>query len=674
MQSRPDAEKESIVKQPIKSGALIALGVLVIGIGTPDRTAAQSKSEAGSVTLTEDGSAYTLANGIVTARIDKASGDLLSMRFKGTEMLATIYGSDGLPDTAVDKPGANMRGGGHRYTDHQYGFWSHDTDGPHTLDRITIDPKSNGGERAEVSIKGISDGKPMGAGPGGNFISDVEIRYTLERNKPGLYTYSIFEHQPAYPASNLGEARFCVKLNDFFDWMSVGPKYNKLYPKAQPGEHEDKYDFTADQFENPAFGWSSASKHVGFFFLNPSVEYLSGGPTKVEFLGHRDTNDVQAPTVLNYWRSSHYGGAVVDVANGEHWTKVIGPFLLYVDAGNTPMEMYNQAVAEAHKETTHWPYSWVSGVDYPHQNERTEVSGRVVLKDPQAKNEKMTRLRVGLAYPSYTIQPAGRGGAVLPPRQIGWQTDAKHYEFWAFADNNGRFRLNEVRPGNYTLHAFADGVLGEMAKADITVTAGKPLDLGTIEWTPDRRGKQIWEIGTPNRTGAEFAKGDDYAHDGMFLVYAKLFPNDVNYTIGKSDYHKDWFFEQVPHAEDLTAKPTAYNTQAPQGRATPWTISFQLPNAPQGKAHLRLALASTSTRQIDVVVNDQPVGQVDHLSNDGAIGRNGILGVWSERDVVFDASALKAGSNTVKLIVPAGGMTAGVIYDYLRLELDEAAK
>jgi rhamnogalacturonan endolyase len=93
----------------------------------------------------------------------------------------------------------------------------------------------------------------MGAGPGGSFISDVEIRYALERDRPGLYTYSIFEHQPDYPASVLGEARFCVKLNDFFDWMSVGPKWNKPYPKAQPGEHEDKYDFTADQFENPAF-------------------------------------------------------------------------------------------------------------------------------------------------------------------------------------------------------------------------------------------------------------------------------------------------------------------------------------------------------------------------------------------------------------------------------------
>ncbi|HXS94996.1 MAG TPA: polysaccharide lyase family protein [Candidatus Limnocylindrales bacterium] len=656
--------------------AVLVVTVAVAGAWLcPSALSAQvEKPGARSVSITDDGSAYTLANGIITARVDKKSGDLLSMRFKGTEMLATIYGSNGLPDTTVDKPGANLRGGGHRYTDHQYGFWSHDTDGPHTLTKITIDPKSNNGERGEVSIKGISDGKPMGAGPGGSFISDVEIRYTLERGRPGLYTYSIFEHQKEYPASSLGEARFCVKLNDFFDWMTVGPKYNKLYPKAQPGEHEDKYDFTADQFENPAFGWSSTSKKIGFWFLNPSVEYLSGGPTKVEFLGHRDTNDVQAPTVLNYWRSSHYGGAVVEVAQGEHWTKVIGPFLLYVNDGKQPTDLYSEALAEARKETQRWPYSWVSGVDYPRPPERVAVSGRIVLKDSQAKDAKMTRVRVGLAAPAYMIQPVSRTGAAMPARQIDWQTDAKHYEFWAFADSSGRFRLGGVRPGNYTLHAIADGVLGEYAKADVTVTAGKPLDLGTIEWAADRRGKQIWEIGIPNRTGSEFAKGDDYAHDGMFLTYAKLFPSDITYTVGKSDYRKDWYFEQVPHNEDPNAKAAGYNMGTPQGRATPWTIAFQLPSAPAGKAHLRLAIAANSARQIEVVVNDQPVGQVDHMFTDGAIARNGITGVWSERDVVFDASALKAGANTLKLIVPAGPLTAGVIYDYLRLEIDDAGK
>jgi rhamnogalacturonan endolyase len=111
-------------------------------------------------------------------------------------------------------------------------------------------------------------------------------------------------------------------------------------------------------------------------------------------------------------------------------------------------------------------------------------------------------------------------------------------------------------------------VLGEFAKADITVVAGKPLDLGKLEWKPVRYGRQLWDIGIANRNGSEFFKGDDYFHWGWYLEYPKLFPNDVTYTIGKSDYRKDWFFEQVPHA--VTDDPTGRG----QGRATNWTVSF----------------------------------------------------------------------------------------------------
>ena len=244
----------------------------------------------------------------------------------------------------------------------------------------------------------------------------------------------------------------------------------------------------------------------------------------------------------------------------------------------------------------------------------------------------------------------------------------------AWQEVNGRFRIPNVRPGKYTLHALADGVLGEFGRTGLSIESGTPLDLGTLEWTPERFGKQVWEIGVPNRTGSEFLKGDDYSHDGMFLLYAKLFPADVNYVIGKSDYRKDWFFEQVPHNENPDAKPAGYNTGTAPGRATPWSITFDLPQAPRGKAHLRLAIAATSAREIDVVVNGQEVAKVDRLQNDGAIGRNGITGIWSERDVAFDASALKSGANVLKLIVPAGPMTSGVIWDYLRLELDERAR
>ena len=663
----------------------------------PAATARSQQRSAAPVTLTEDASAYTLSNGIVTARVDKTSGDLLSMKYKDMEMLGTVAGSDGLPDVKFDKPGANSRGFG-PFTDHQYGFWSHDTDGPNpTIDKVTIDPKSNGGERAEVSMKGISGGKPMGAGPGGSFISDIEIRYSLGRGDSGIYTYSIFDHQPEYPASVLGEARFCTKLADMFDWMSVGPKWNKPYPKAAPGSaHEDKYDFTADQFDSPAFGWSSTTKHVGIWFLNPSVEYLSGGPTKVEFLGHRDTNSIQAPTILNYWRSSHYGGAVADVAAGEHWTKVIGPFMIYANAGDTPQQMYDDAIAHAKTESQKWPYGWVNGVDYPHSNERATVTGRLVLKDPQAKGAKMSDILIGLAAPAYTVQiPArtvqpraprpGAGGAGLaaaapasPPtiipaseQKIDWQTDAKHYEFWAHADANGNFKLTGVRPGNYTLHAMANGVLGELAKTDITVAGGKPLNMGNVEWVPTRYGRQVWEIGVPNRTGEEFAGGDDYAHDGEYLVYARRFPNDVNYVIGKSDYKNDWFFEQVPHTESPNDQPATMNTGNRTGRATPWTITFNMPQpSGTGKAHLRIAIAGNGARQLDVALNDQPIGVVDHLFVDGSLGRNGIHGVWSEHDVVFDESLLKPGTNVIKLTVPAGSTIAGVIYDYLRLEVE----
>jgi rhamnogalacturonan endolyase len=34
---------------------------------------------------------------------------------------------------------------------------------------------------------------------------------------------------------------------------------------------------------------------------------------------------------------------------------------------------------------------------------------------------------------------------------------------------------------------------------------------------------------------------------------------------------------------------------------------------------------------------------------------------------------MKAGSNVLTLTVPGGSLTSGIVYDYLRLELDESA-
>ena len=42
--------------------------------------------------------------------------------------------------------------------------------------------------------------------------------------------------------------------------------------------------------------------------------------------------------------------------------------------------------------------------------------------------------------------------------------------------------------------------------------------------------------------------------------------------------------------------------------------------------------------------------------------------MWREYTQKFDASLLKPGENEMQLTVPAGELTSGVVYDYLRLE------
>src|SRR5262245_36999351 len=111
------------------------------------------------VTVAEDTASFTLSNGKITARVSKRSGDLTSLQYQGQEIF-------------TDKSG------------HAGAYWSHDTTGgKETLTKITIDPATNGGERGEVSVKGISGGNRMGHGRGdaggGDFPADIEIRYCL---------------------------------------------------------------------------------------------------------------------------------------------------------------------------------------------------------------------------------------------------------------------------------------------------------------------------------------------------------------------------------------------------------------------------------------------------------------------------------------------------------------
>jgi rhamnogalacturonan endolyase len=405
--------------------------------------------------------------------------------------------------------------------------------------------------RAEISIQLHNDEKSPTS------PVNADYRYSLGRGEHWLYVYAVLDHKPGYPPFSVGEARYCLKLNPtVFDYLTVDANRHRIMPSGSDwdhggalnmkearrmttgvhkGEPEHKYDYSAVFSETPAYGWSSTKQNAGLWMINPSLEYLGGGPTKAELTGHLDVNPGGLPTLLNMWVGSHYGGTTLSVAQNESWTKVVGPFVLYCNSVSTDSQseaaqsqLWQDAVAHAEKESSLWPYEWVSDANYPSASNRGLVRGEIVFRDPLAPDLKLSNLWVGVTAPDY-VPPArfgfgfrgalansatnasgrgfgfGRGG--LPP-YVDWQRDAKFYQFWTRADAQGRFSIPNVRAGTYTLHAFGDGVLGEFTLTNISVAIGEQKSLGQLKWTPPRFGRTVWQIGVPDRIGRHVGDRD----------------------------------------------------------------------------------------------------------------------------------------------------------------------
>src|SRR5581483_10351895 len=296
----------------------------------------------------------------------------------------------------------------------------------------------------------------------------------------------------------------------------------------------------------------------------------------------------------------HCGAAPVKV-DAEEWSKIYGAWMLYLNSGGSTDALWSDAKKKAATERSAWPYAWMNDSHFPLAAQRGTVTGQLKISDPQAAKASPANAWVGLAAP-----------------EPDWQQQSNNYQFWTRADKDGRFKIPAVRTGSYTLYAFVNGVMDEFRRDDMHVEAGKPLDLGTMDWMPVHFGKQLWQIGTPDRTAKEFRHGDEYRQWGLWLKYPQEFPNDVNFVIGKSNERTDWNYAQVNVQKDGEWKGTS------------WNISFDMKNAPKtGTATLRLAIAAAHRALLRVLVNDQQVADL-RLDLDNAMIRAGIHGQYSE--------------------------------------------
>ncbi|MEO0055230.1 MAG: hypothetical protein RLZZ50_1177 [Verrucomicrobiota bacterium] len=577
-----------------------------------------------------------LENGLVSAEFSARNGYLTSFRLAGRELLAAPA-----------------------YLDWHTGRTNH-------LGRaelvVAADPARSPDGRAEIAFV-----QPWSRQSGSPAL-DVELRYVLRPGETALRMYAVFRHPADYPDAGFGQSRYVLRLrDDAFDTISVDAERTHVMPPSDTptkvlgpkesmrftagpfsGDITDKYHYFVDAGNHFFHGWAGSRTGLGLWIVYGSTEDANGGPTRQHNSAHWQR------LLLKILSCGHYGAPGVGVKAGESWEKIYGPWMLYanrVDAGraDTVAALRADASRQAEAERATFPPAWLKHPAFPPASARGSASGRLALADPQA--------------PKQTAAGAWVGLAALSP---DWQRQSLGYQSWTHADADGRFTLRAVRPGRYTLYAFTDGVLDEFRHADIEIVAGRELALGDLAWTPVRHGRELWQIGVPDRRAAEFRHGDNHRRWGLWFEYPKDFPNDVDFTIGRSDPRTDWNFAQV-------------NRPGPDGKTyvgTTWRVRFEIPFGENSrivpsdaKAWLRFAFAGAHNARLRVSLDREVLGENSELGSDNAVARAGIHGQYSTWDLPFPARLLTPGNHVLTLEQRSGGAPfKNVMYDCIRLE------
>ena len=504
-------------------------------------------------------------------------------------------------------------------------------------------------ERAEVVVSG---------GPTQMFPFENETHWVLPRGTSGVYAYSIYRHGKGMPAAFIDQTRFVIKgvpgtklfTNHVVDDRRKGPfptgKVAETVQDAtvrfEDGSVYTKYDLTAFNCDDQLHGMAGSG--VGIWTIWPSREFLNGGPLRQDLTVHEEN------VLLAMFQSVHFGAGQVSVADDEEWSKCYGPVFFYVNTGESVDAMFDDAKRRAADERAGWPFAWLKNQDYA--IERSRVTGRVQMSDDTST--------------------AG-AWAILSPSSDGdldWALSAKGYQFWTKLDADGRFEIDKVRPGRYTLAVSGADQFVDFKKTDIEVKPNSATDLGTLTWTPIAHGKKLWQIGIADRSTREFRDGDNPRNYDTFKNYFKAFPSDVTFTIGASREKEDWNYAQWAW---FNSKPY-------------WTIRFDIGNdvSRAGKATLTLGIAAAQPAgDVIINVNGTEVARFSLKKSGAAAYRSASQdSAYNLKLVEFDASLLKPGNNELTLgqskmiAIPTGEElkkakrpAGAIMYDAIRLEV-----
>jgi len=495
-------------------------------------------------------------------------------------------------------------------------------------------------------IAAVSEPTPL-------FPLQTEVHWRLPRDGQGFYVYVIYRHGPGMPAVSLTQSRTVIRSvpgPQIFTHHIVDDRRKGPYPTSKiTGTVQDatfryvdgtiytKYDNSAFIADDLVHGM--AGNGVGIWMIMPGREYVNGGPLRQELTVHMDN------TLLWMFQGTHFGASAINLKAGQEWSLFYGPAFVYLNHGSSVDAMWQDAKIRAVSEETKWPYAFVKNPDYPLA--RGTVIGQIKLGNGDSTK--------------------GAWAVLAPPGTKDWSLSSGGYTSWSQTDKSGHFVISKVRPGTYTLFVSGANQFMDYRKDAIRVEPDKITDVGTLIWKPVTHGRTLWQIGVADRSTGEFKDGDNVRHYDNFIRYAREFPEDVTFTIGKSQADKDWNFAQWGW----------YN------KYLWWTIRFDELKALSGRATLTIGVCSSSACRLQVKANGRGIGVIDLPKTGAAPYRSG--GQDSEYHAYtlpFNANRLQSGTNEITLGIEGAvpfanpdetrpARIGAVMYDAIRLEVQD---
>lgn len=457
-----------------------------------------------------------------------------------------------------------------------------------------------------------------------------EVGYIVRQGICGYYTYATVRSDGQ---NGLHEARIVHRLNPRlfnYAWVSddnQGPQpftESLKYPVERIQDATfllndntiyTKYDYCNYVKDDALHGMMG--DEVGAWLITPNFEWVNGGVGKQELTVHGDN---RSPLILQMFQSQHFGAGTTYFQEGQQ--KIYGPALVYFNKG-TRESMIADAKHQTAQELNSYPYQWMQHEAFPLK--RGSVSGDIHL-DPSYGT---TRFQVVFAQPGGNFTQQGND-----------------YQYWTETDEKGHFDISHVRPGSYSLYAYAlnGGATGQFEKKNVTVKAGKN-SLGELTWILPKYSEIIWCIGDADRRSAGFRLSDHRRQYGMF----KEVPENLTYNIEECTPSDDWYYAQTKNGN--------------------WDIVFELDEKYQNPLRLTIATAGAANNtRAKILVNGKKVGEVK-TKNDSGIYRSaqqsGQPGLFT-----FDIKPelFVKGNNKITLNVYNIKHVGGIMYDCIKLE------